>query len=193
MPNAVAELSNGDLLTIAGSVIAEFSPSGTLRPAVTGGTIAATSSGGTNVFQSDGRFLLAQAALGPGGVRGTDIRVFRFALGVDWAFVNPSFGFGTNTADSATAIVLQRDLRILVGGTSSPDSSSESLGLARLSPDGSLDLTFGSGGRVTTAFSGAFVGVSALTLQSDGKIVAAGQALRNSTGAVNLVLARYLP
>jgi hypothetical protein len=31
-----------------------------------------------------------------------------------------------------------------------------------------------------------------MVLQPDGKIVAAGQAIRNSTGAVNLLLARYL-
>src|SRR5947207_856272 len=46
VPNGLAELSNGDFLTIAGSVIAQFSPNGVLRPVVTGGTIVAASVGG---------------------------------------------------------------------------------------------------------------------------------------------------
>ena len=184
-PNAVAELSNGDFLTIAGSTIAQFSSSGALRTAVTGGTIAATSVGGTNVFQHDGKYLLAQGAFGEAGIRDTDIQVFRFGCGVDWAFTNPPFDFGPDVpaAEFATAIVLQPDAKIVVGGTSSPDSSSQSFGVARLNPDGSLDPTFGSGGKVTTAFAGALAGVSAMVLQPDGKIVAAGQAIRNPAGA----------
>jgi uncharacterized delta-60 repeat protein len=193
-PNAAAELSNGDFLTIAGSVIAQFSSSGTLRTAVTAGTIVATSVGGSNVFQRDGKYLLAQGAFGEAGVSDTDIQVFRFGCGVDWAFTNPPFDFGPDVpaADSASAIVIQPDAKIVVGGISRPDSSSENFGVARLNPDGSLDLTFGAGGKVTTAIAGALAGISAMVLQPDGKIVAAGQALRNSTGAVNLLLARYL-
>src|SRR5437588_3658899 len=61
-PNALAELTNGDFLTIAGSVIAQFSPSGVLRPLVTGGALAVTSVGGANVFQPDGRYLMIQSA-----------------------------------------------------------------------------------------------------------------------------------
>jgi uncharacterized delta-60 repeat protein len=193
-PNAVAGLSTGDFLTIASSVKAQFSSSGALRTAVTGGTIVATSAGGTNVFQRDGKYLLAQGAFGEAGTRDTDIQVFRFGCGVDWAFSNPPFDFGPDVpaADSATAIVLQPDAKIVVGGTSSPDSFSESFGVARLNPDGSLDPTFGGGGRVTTAFAGAQAGVSAMVLQPDGKIVATGQAIRNPSGAVNLLLVRYL-
>jgi uncharacterized delta-60 repeat protein len=193
-PNAAAELSNGDFLTIAGSVIAQFSSSGTLRTAVTAGTIVATSVGGSNVFQRDGKYLLAQGAFGEAGVSDTDIQVFRFGCGVDWAFTNPPFDFGPDVpaADSASAIVIQPDAKIVVGGISRPDSSSENFGVSRLNPDGSLDLTFGAGGKVTTAIAGALAGISAMVLQPDGKIVAAGQALRNSTGAVNLLLARYL-
>ena len=95
-------------------------------------------------------------------------------------------------ADYATAIVLQADAKIVVGGASSPDAFSQSFGVARLIPDGSLDPTFGTGGKVTTAFAGAQAAISAMVLQPDGKIVAIGQAIRNPSGAVNLVLARYL-
>lgn len=193
-PNAAAELSNGDLLTIAGSVIAQFSSSGALRTVVTGGAPVATSVGGTNVFQRDGKYLLAQGAVGEAGIKDIDIQVFRFSVGVDWAFSNPPFDFGPDVpaADTANAIVVQPDAKIVVGGINSPDASSESFGIARLNPDGSLDPTFGTGGAVATAFAGAQASVSAMVLQADGKIIAAGQALRNPSGAVNLLLARYL-
>ena len=77
--------------------------------------------GGTDVFQRHGKYLLAQGAFGEAGIRDTDIQVFRFGCGVDCAFTNPPFDFGPNVpADSATAIVLQPDTKIVVGGTSSP-------------------------------------------------------------------------
>jgi uncharacterized delta-60 repeat protein len=182
-PNALAELSNGDFLTIAGSVIAQFSSSGVLRPLVTGGTIVAASVGGANVFQPDGKYLLVQTATDNFDVIDPDIQLVRFnsTAGVDFAFNNPPFDFGV------AAVTVQPNGKIVVCGT-----SASSLGVARLNSDGSLDSTFGTGGMVTTPFAGAQVSGFAVVLQPDGKIVAVGQALVNGTGAVNLVLARYL-
>ena len=49
------------------------------------------------------------------------------------------------------------------------------LGLPAIAADGDLDLTFGSGGRVTTDFAGFVDAANALAIQADGKIVAAGE------------------
>ncbi len=184
-PNAIVELTNGDFMTTAGSVLAQFSPNGVLQTAVTGGTIVAASAGGTNVFQPDGRYLLVQGATDVFDSVDRDIQVIRSLAtgGVDWAFKNPPFDLG------AAAVVVQPDGKILVAGTS---PTAGSLGLGRLNSDGSLDASFGSGGTVTTAVSGTQVSGTAMVLQPDGKIVVIGQALVNSTGAVNLVVARYL-
>ena len=57
--------------------------------------------------------------------------------------------------DEAWALVIQADGKLVVGGSS----------LVRYTPEGSLDPSFGTGGRVCT-------GVRALALQPDGKIVA---------------------
>ncbi len=46
--------------------------------------------------------------------------------------------------------------------------------LVRYNPDGGLDFTFGTGGRVTTGHAGGNSQATALALQKDGKIVAAG-------------------
>ena len=69
--------------------------------------------------------------------------------------------------------------------------------LARYTPNGLLDTTFGKNGRVTTAFGtngGNLAAVSALAIQSDGKIVAVGLDAFLQFGHPNngFTLARYL-
>ena len=54
---------------------------------------------------------------------------------------------------------------------------------------GTLDRTFGTGGKVTTDFAGSFDQANALVLQANGKLVAAGIAYTESDSA--FVLARY--
>ncbi|HYV94121.1 MAG TPA: T9SS type A sorting domain-containing protein, partial [Chitinophagales bacterium] len=73
----------------------------------------------------------------------------------------------------AYSMVIQNDGKIILAGFSHT-TNSNFFALARYNTDGSLDATFGSGGIVTT-----HVGLSddqcySVTLQSDGKIVAAG-------------------
>src|SRR5262245_40552649 len=55
--------------------------------------------------------------------------------------------------------------------------------------DGDLDLTFGRGGKVTTDFSGNWDFASAVAIQTDGKIVAAG--FSQQVDPPHGVLARY--
>jgi uncharacterized delta-60 repeat protein len=61
--------------------------------------------------------------------------------------------------------------------------------IASTSP-GDLDPTFGAGGKVTTDFRGFYDNAFAAALQSDGKIVAAGESYRDTT-FTDLALARY--
>lgn len=100
--------------------------------------------------------------------------------------LDPSFGdggivtidFGAND-DSARAVAVQPDGKIVVAGDGAGDPSS--VALARLLPNGALDPTFGDGGKVTTAFTrvngaSARSVIRALALQPDGRIVAGGYA-----------------
>jgi uncharacterized delta-60 repeat protein len=57
----------------------------------------------------------------------------------------------TGANDSASAIAIQSDGKIAVGGRA-VTSSSPSFALARYNTDGSLDSAFGDGGAVTTSF-----------------------------------------
>ena len=61
--------------------------------------------------------------------------------------------------------------------------------LARYKTDGSLDSTFGNGGRITTSFSGD-AEANSLVIQLDGKIVTAGVAA-GVTGNKDFAIARY--
>jgi uncharacterized delta-60 repeat protein len=96
--------------------------------------------------------------------------------------VTTSFAEGGDS--QAYDLALQPDGRIVVAG-SSLDGGSQDVALARYNANGSLDPTFGSGGRLTSDFGSANEQGWAVALQPDGRIVAAGQ----SSGA--LVLARY--
>ncbi len=84
--------------------------------------------------------------------------------------------------DLAFAVALQPDGKIVAAGRSSFDFA-----LARYNADGSLDPTFGTGGKVTTDFG--FDEAFAVALQPDGKIVAAGYAVVGSS--LDFALARY--
>jgi uncharacterized delta-60 repeat protein len=89
----------------------------------------------------------------------------------------------------ARAIVVQPDGKIVVGGRADQtDGSTGSFGLAQFNRDGTLDRTFGSGGKVRTSF-GQSGRIEALALQPDHKIVAAGSRFK-SPGS-DFALARY--
>jgi uncharacterized delta-60 repeat protein len=106
--------------------------------------------------------------------------------------VTSSFsGFG----DQANAIAIQADGKIIAAGstrTNNTDGNTD-FALARYNVDGTLDTTFGLGGKVTTEFSTSVDVEEArgIALQSDGKIVVAGH--RATGQGDSFALARYNP
>jgi uncharacterized delta-60 repeat protein len=95
------------------------------------------------------------------------------------------FGPGSNLA---AAVVVQADGKIVAAGT----GGSGHFALARYNGDGSLDLSFGAGGKVTTVVGGIFESANAVALQADGKIVAAGGSSPDGF-CCQVALARYNP
>lgn len=82
-----------------------------------------------------------------------------------------------NNEDGAYAIAIQSDGKIVVAGYSrTPPSYHSDFAMARYNSDGSLDLSFGSGGKVVTDFGGKDDVAYAVAIQGDGKIVAVGSA-----------------
>lgn len=71
--------------------------------------------------------------------------------------------------DEAHAVVVQPDGKILVAGL-----AGGAFGVARFLPDGSLDVSFGTGGKVRVEIGITEDAAGALALQADGKILLAG-------------------
>ena len=93
--------------------------------------------------------------------------------------LDPTFGAGGLVTtdfgpgdDFARDVILQPDGKIIVAGAGTPNNSYD-FALARYNSDGSPDMSFGAGGKVTTNFR-TFDLVHAMALQPDGKIVVAG-------------------
>lgn len=90
------------------------------------------------------------------------------------------------------AMSVQPDGKILVAGTSSDNGTNDNFALVRYNTDGSLDLTFGLNGIVTTNLgSSSLDNATDISIQPDGKILLAGF---SGTGAnADFALVRYNP
>lgn len=111
--------------------------------------------------------------------------------------LDPTFGAGGRVRtdfgriDGIEDLAVQSDGKIVaVGTTQQPVTFDDQFALARYTRDGSLDATFGTGGKMTTEFGGGVNSAYAVALQGDGKIVAVGVAGGGPTGA-DIALARY--
>ena len=101
-----------------------------------------------------------------------------------------AIGAGT-ASDEAYAAVVQPDNKIVVvGRTDSGAASGHDFAVVRYNADGSLDDSFGTGGKVVTAFGPGSDTANAVVLQDDGKIVVGGETSQNTSGG-DFALARY--
>jgi uncharacterized delta-60 repeat protein len=114
--------------------------------------------------------------------------------------LDPTFGTsGTvmtdinHSTDLAQGVALQADGKLVVVGQTykNNDYSTEDFVVARYNTDGTLDTTFGAGGRVRTDFPGLAAVPSAVVIQPDGKIVVAGGAFPLFTFLGDFKVVRY--
>lgn len=109
---------------------------------------------------------------------------------------DPSFGVGGratadfNGEDVSTVMLIQADGKIVAGGTREINHNLD-WAIARFTADGSLDPTFGAGGRVTTAFGFDEDRIVRLLQQPDGKIVGVGTTAFAGFAPQRIILARY--
>jgi uncharacterized delta-60 repeat protein len=167
--------------------LARYSSSGALDPSFgTGGMVLTDFLGDNDVaralaLQSDGKLIAAGEAAGGKSIIGTP-------LGTDFALAryNPNGSldttFGTagkvttdflGANDVASAVAFLGTGKIVVAGTVSHLSLKSDIGLAQYNSDGSLDGTFGTGGKALSDFA-SDDGASALALLQGGKLVTAG-------------------
>ena len=142
------------------------------------------------VVQPDGKIVAAGWTIGnPGG----DFALARYNVDstLDMGFgiggrVTTDFGGGF---EGVWSVALQEDGKIVAAGLTQTGGISQ-IALARYNSNGTLDASFGTGGRLTTAFPGASVAIAfSVAVQPDGKVVVAGWT--NIDGGADFALVRY--
>jgi uncharacterized delta-60 repeat protein len=187
------------------AALARYLPTGRLDTSFAGDGIVTTALASADGFDSlvgaaiddAGRIVTAGAAERAG--------LFDIALARFEADGTPDASFGTggnvavnvgpgNTDDLVQDIVLQEDGRILVGGGVAATAVEEDADfmVARFTTDGSLDASFAGDGvvRTPTVPDGADDEIFEVALQSDAKLVGAGECVRPATGR-DVCVARY--
>jgi uncharacterized delta-60 repeat protein len=91
---------------------------------------------------------------------------------------------GTYSTDSGKALAVQADGKILLAGISNNDFA-----VVRYNADGSLDTSFGTGGKVLTAIGASIDEAYSLAVQADGKILLAGRTYNGKD--YDIALIRY--
>ncbi len=91
--------------------------------------------------------------------------------------------------DSGWSMTTQVDGTIIISGSAN-NGSNDDFALVRYNRDGSLDMTFGSEGKLATDFGYDDYGCS-VTAQSDGRILVAGYTYNGDSGVSDFALARY--
>ena len=141
----------------------------------------------------DGRFIVAgQGAIGIE----KDFALARFARN---GAVDRSFGTNGHVAtnvggvDEAFGVVVAPDGKIVAAGAidALPAAVGVDFALVGYNADGSLDASFGTGGKVTTNFTAGRDRGAALVRQTDGKLVVGGLTTASSLAFNNFALARY--
>jgi uncharacterized delta-60 repeat protein len=172
---------------------------GDLDPTFGSGGKATTDFGGNEMgwaiaAQRDGKVVVAGDRFDPGP--SDDFVLARYTVG---GALDPGFdGDGKVTTDfndhfsGAFGVAVQTDGKIVAAGYGFGPTGPQDFAVARYNPNGSLDGTFGAGGRVLTTFEpNSIDGGGALTIQPDGKILVGGRTRSGPTTEFGLV--RYLP
>ena len=187
--NAVAQQTDGKLVVAGSSFnlpnidfsVVRYNPNGSLDTSFGNvGKVLTPIGAGDDVatavkIQADGKIVVAGYSYNGSN---SDFAVVRY--NTDGTLDGSFDGDGKvitdiSAADVASALVIQSDGKIVVGGGVTLSSSGSDFAIVRYNTDGSLDPFFGFNGIVTTDFGvGGGETCNAVTLQADGKIVAAG-------------------
>ncbi|MDZ8023623.1 MAG: DUF4347 domain-containing protein [Nostoc sp. DedQUE11] len=191
----VGSIGNGDRVLVRyntdGSIDTSFGNSGKVN-----GT-----NGNTAVILSDGKIIVAGAAISDPNSYSASGPLIDFALARYHSNGSLDTSFGNNgrvltpigtSLDTANSIAIQADGKIVVAGYAWSvwnGSNQEDFAIARYNSDGSLDTSFGNGGKIIAPLSISNNDrATSLTIQSNGKIVVAGY-IQNGNNRDTVLLA----
>jgi uncharacterized delta-60 repeat protein len=181
--------------------LARYKTDGSLDSTFGSSGIVITPLNGTpnqGVLQNDGKIVVAGgASLSPGA---PDIGVVRYNAD---GSLDQTFGSGGkvttdffNFTDIAYGVAIQSDSKIVVSGAAGQPGVGFLFAVVRYNADGSLDASFGNGGKVTHNFSDpraydvALESPAEIAVQNDGKIVVVGYTLSYFT-FYDAIIVRY--
>lgn len=156
--------------------------------------LGAQESGTAMVLQPDGKMIL-------GGSTGVPQDFAMVRLNPNGS-LDPTFGSGgvvtinfLGDADAISGLALQTDGKIIAAGRATPDNTSLFvIAIARFNPNGTLDPTFGSGGKATATLPDTNFSVAGkVVLDSTGKIIVAGGSGNTVTAQASCFVARFNP
>ncbi len=194
--------------------IARYNPNGTLDTSFgTGGRVVTDfvniitqqtrQAGIALIIQPDGKIVVAGSILANLVDRNDYFTKYDFGLARYNANGSLDATFGTggkvitevaaNQSDATTALALQPDGKIVAAGFTGNLSLKPDFALVRYNSNGSLDITFGTGGKVITDFFNSSDMASSLVIQPDGKMIVGGAAFNPSVSysSYDFALARY--
>lgn len=140
---------------------------------------------GAAVLQPDGKIIIAGSTFSPNSTNSlADFAVVRLNAdgGLDSTFGNGGFVTTdfTGGQDGATSVALLPDGKIIAAGYSETplvlNSRRRASAMARYNSNGSLDASFGTGGKVHSDFGADYQRISRMLIKSDGKIITFGDA-----------------
>ena len=194
------------LFTFTGDFkLARYNPNGSLDTSFGIGGIV------TTIFPGDGSYAFALALQSDGKIiaAGTDFFDFHPGEMSDTNFalarynsdgsLDTTFGNGGTVTtdflgaeDDAYSVLIQPDGKIVAVGSANSPFDYYDFAAARYLPNGTLDTTFGTGGKVRTDFGNNDLDIAyAAALQPDGKIVAAGTTVFDFGVSEDFALVRY--
>ncbi len=182
--NAMAIQKDGKIVLTGYSntdfTLVRYNTDGTLDPAFGKGGIVKTSlrcgddHTSAVAIQPDGKIVMAGSS---NNGSGNDFAVLRYNIN---GTLDPAFGKAgivvtsiRDGNDNASGVAIQADGKIVVAGSSNNGSNND-FAIIRYNANGTLDLAFGKGGIVLTSIRSGDDQVTALAIQTDGKIVVAG-------------------
>jgi len=196
----IVEVGSAGLVSYPFDALAlvRFNADGTLDTTFgTAGKVTTSGEGGGSgsdvLVQPDGKLVAAGAFRTNTGHAGFGLARYNIDGSPDTSFgtggaIFTDFG---NSGAGVEAVSSDVSGRIVAAGTWVTPSIFGQFAVARYAEDGSLDTSFGSGGKVTTDFGGASANLNAAVIQADGNIVAGG-VVSGPSGLAAFGLARYL-
>jgi uncharacterized delta-60 repeat protein len=184
--------------------VARFNPNGSRDTSFGWGGLVSTDFFGENdigyssLLQPDGKLVVGGLAFNPAN-NSNDLALVRYNPNgsIDTSFA--TFGEPglvvtdfSGAYDQALWLLLQPDGKILALGHTVTPVTQFDFALARFNPDGTLDSSFGQGGKLTTDFFGGYDGIHAGMLLPDGKVLAVGDAYNPASNSDDIALAQYL-